>query len=268
MKLLRSQQFCNISGPLEGRATPPSPWWPGGHHHGGKSPGHRRQRSSDLHPPQADLEDIPGLADISGLLPRHNQRRVRHHHCSRPTYLYPPLLHSRHTVLSCHLQSSTHAQYCHLSLCLRPSQYLSEHKRSEKSLRMLYFDLYLHHAPSHVYGQHLLWRQCLHISKYGNLLSICKKLVKILLYLCLKLFARCIIILIHLQKFCSECRGRSHEFYYNLEDFYEDFSDGKALALGILSLPLLHPFWLAILLCVCSNFVIVPICYGRIYRCD
>ena len=107
-----------------------------------------------------------------------------------------------------------------------------------------------------------------YISKYGNLLSICKKLVKILLYLCLKLFARCIIILIHLQKFCSECRGRSHEFYYNLEDFYEDFSDGKALALGILSLPLLHPFWLAILLCVCSNFVIVPICYGRIYRCD
>ena len=66
---------------------------------------------------------------------------------------------------------------------------------------------------------------------------------------------------------CPGCSGRNHEFYYDMTDFYADFSHGKLLGLGILNHPVLHPHWAALLCCSLAYFLIVPVCYGRIYRC-
>ena len=71
-------------------------------------------------------------------------------------------------------------------------------------------------------------------------------------------------IFLHISYF-AECSERVHEFYYDFTDFYEDISEPWSRG-EHWRLPLTNSFRLFQILCLSSSFIVVPFCYGSIYR--
>ena len=60
----------------------------------------------------------------------------------------------------------------------------------------------------------------------------------------------------------SECTGRDHEFFYNVENFYDD----SIPPIFYLKLPWYHPYQIVSVLFAGASVFIVPLSYGLIYR--
>ena len=63
----------------------------------------------------------------------------------------------------------------------------------------------------------------------------------------------------------AECSKRLHEFYYDFTDFYVDISPPRFRGVHW-RLPPTNPFRFFQYLCLSSSFIVVPFCYGSIYR--
>ena len=62
------------------------------------------------------------------------------------------------------------------------------------------------------------------------------------------------------------CMRESHEFYYNIEDFYSHKWSNTLAETEQWNLPFQHPFHATIIACFYSGTILVPILYGKIYR--
>ena len=80
-------------------------------------------------------------------------------------------------------------------------------------------------------------------------------------------FSLCIIYIHHPRRqfqyrIFSECTGRDHEFFYNVENFYDD----SIPPIFYLKLPWYHPYQIVSVLFAGASVFIVPLSYGLIYR--
>ena len=65
--------------------------------------------------------------------------------------------------------------------------------------------------------------------------------------------------------YIPECSKRLHEFFYDFTDFYADISQPWSRGVHW-RLHLTNPFRLLQYFCLGSSFIVVPFCYGSIYR--